>query len=340
MAKEKFTETYYKVAQCLNSDLIADFNPVTRVCGCDTSAGFATVFTAMGSRFDIKFVAEEAFLATDSYEVDTRSIDNVPVNEAMRYVRRETIAEDAVPDKYKNFVETVRTGGSVFKDYKVCALGDEDSEVLFLMSPSHKNPEEVANKFTTLVSKLNKKAYCTNEMQTCGYLTSAIGLRDQLDEFYENFLEMLDSREAVVTDDTYILDVLLSEYPDLKNKVFFIDEYLLNNGFKTTKQGLKIVLQESGIINRLYPLRKVDYSALFAGNEVSYPARSGYDVTDSGLAGGLGFADEEVFKKLSSRRNLDLNEIKGDVVVSVCANESFGLNYTNGKTITILDCFG
>ena len=136
--KNDFKTLYYRTANCLTSDIIADMNPASRVLGVDTTAGFGTVFTAMGSRFDIRFVAKEAFLATENYECDTRSVDHVSVDEVMRYVRAQTIAEDTLPEAYRPFVETVKKGESVYRQYHPVEIGSDGADVLFLMSPAQR----------------------------------------------------------------------------------------------------------------------------------------------------------------------------------------------------------
>ena len=108
MATQDFSKLYYRTANCLTSDIIADFSPVSRVLGADTSTGMGVVFTAMGTRFDMQYVAKEAFMATDSYESDTRSIDDTPVAEVMRYVRSEIIAGGHVPEAYQELTEKIR----------------------------------------------------------------------------------------------------------------------------------------------------------------------------------------------------------------------------------------
>ena len=114
MATQDFSKLYYRTANCLTSDIIADFSPVSRVLGTDTSAGMGVVFTAMGTRFDMQYVAKEAFMAADSYEADTRSIDDTPVAEVMRYVRSEIIAGGNVPEAYQALTEKIRKGECVY----------------------------------------------------------------------------------------------------------------------------------------------------------------------------------------------------------------------------------
>lgn len=94
MATQEFSKLYYRTSNCLTSDIIADFAPVSRILGVDTSTGVGAVFTAMGTRFDMQYVAKEAFMATDGYESDTRSIDDTPVAEVMRYVTRGDLLQE------------------------------------------------------------------------------------------------------------------------------------------------------------------------------------------------------------------------------------------------------
>ena len=116
--KQDFEALYFKAAFCLTSDIISDFNPVSRTLGVDVTDGMGTVFTALGARYDMRYVAEEGFLTTDSYETDTRSIDKVPVAEVMRYTRGQTIREDAVPEKYSEFVKKSGKEGACLKTIK------------------------------------------------------------------------------------------------------------------------------------------------------------------------------------------------------------------------------
>ena len=101
--KHDFETLYFKAAFCLTSDVISDFNPVSRRLGVDVTDGMGTVFTALGARYEMRYVADEAFLTTDSYETDTRSIDNVPVAEVMRYTRGQILRRfrENMPDLLK-----------------------------------------------------------------------------------------------------------------------------------------------------------------------------------------------------------------------------------------------
>ena len=131
MATQDFSKIYYRTTNCLTSDIIADFAPVSRVLGVDTSSGMGVVFTAMGTRFDMQYVAKEAFMATENYEADTRSIDDTPVAEVMRYVRSEVIAGEQLPEKYWALTDRIKNEESAFGQYKAYSDGMKDGEILF-----------------------------------------------------------------------------------------------------------------------------------------------------------------------------------------------------------------
>ena len=150
-------------------------NPVSRAMGVDKTAGFGTVFTAMGSRFDVAYAAEEAFLSTECGESDTRSIDNVSIAEAMRYVRGETILEDKIPAKFREFVEIIKKDYSVYADFGEFSTGDPDADLVFLVSPASRDPKGAAAKFTAIAEKAGRSAYCTNCLKDAGYLAIQIG---------------------------------------------------------------------------------------------------------------------------------------------------------------------
>lgn len=333
--KNDFKTLYYRTANCLTSDIIADMNPVSRILGVDTSAGFGTVFTAIGSRFDIRFVAKEAFMATENYESDTRSVDGVSVSEVMRYVRAETIAENALPKTYIPFVDAVKKGESVYRQYHTVQTGVDNAEILFLMSPAHVMPEKAATQFTSVVDKLGKSALCTNVFGDCGYLKLQLGLVDSLDT--EKLKKALEDYIMIVTDDQFILDAVLIQFPELTEKVLFIDEFL----FQCTenlniKASGKIMLHESGTIQRLYPTRKICYHKLLSGADIITSERSGYDTTDSGLAGGLGLAEPQIMLAIASRRMEDLTAAGADVIITPCACEATGLNCTEKAYVSTL----
>lgn len=339
--KQDFEALYFKAAFCLTSDIISDFNPVSRTLGVDVTDGMGTVFTALGARYDMRYVAEEGFLTTDSYETDTRSIDKVPVAEVMRYTRGQTIREDAVPEKYSEFVKKVREGRSVFRDYREYKSGEEDAAMLFLISPADKTPDCSAAAFARLAEKAGKKVFATNAYGDCGYLKLQLELFEELEENSASLKAVLDRYEEIVTDDQFVLDALLVQFGELAYKIRFVDEFLYENRekLKAAVFGKTIAVHESGIINRLYPARKVDYSELLEGANFVYPARSGYDVSDSGISGGLGLADEEVMKTVAGRRAKDLRSLKADIILSSCAAEKAGLAEGGAEEVESLLCY-
>lgn len=338
MATQEFAKTYYRTANCLTSDIIADFAPVSRVLGVDTSSGMGVVFTAMGTRFDMQYVAHEAYMATDSYESDTRSIDDTPVAEVMRYVRSEIIANDKVPERYKTLTDAVLAGESAYKHYKEYETGEDGAKVIFLISPASPDAAKSGENFTFLAGNADKSALCTNKYKDCGYLLLELGQIEAANEIGKKLSEELSGYDEIVTDDGYVLDALLVLSPELAGKVKFIDEFL--NEIKDVLPAKKgsVTLHESGIIQRLYPVRRVDYKELIPEVEVSVPWRSGYDVTDSGIAGGLGLAAPENLMAIATRRMMDLAECEGDVIVTPCACEAVGLNCAKkDSVVTLLD---
>lgn len=338
MATQDFSKLYYRTANCLTSDIIADFSPVSRVLGADTSTGMGVVFTAMGTRFDMQYVAKEAFMATDSYESDTRSIDDTPVAEVMRYVRSEIIAGGQVPEVYQGLTEKIRKGESVFAQYSEFKTGCEESDVLFLISPAAEDAAKTAGNFIEFSKKLGKSSYCTNEYQDCGYLLLQLGQTEAANVQAETMAAKLGNYKEIVTDDSYVLDALLIQFPELSEKIRFIDAFIYEGKEAVKPVKEHIVLHESGIIQRLYPSRIVDYQKLFSDADVILPKRCGFDVTDSGLAGGLGLYEPENLTAISSRRMTDLEEPEHDVIITPCACEAVGLNCAEKeKVMTLLD---
>lgn len=338
MATQDFSKIYYRTTNCLTSDIIADFAPVSRVLGVDTSSGMGVVFTAMGTRFDMQYVAKEAFMATENYEADTRSIDDTPVAEVMRYVRSEVIAGEQLPEKYWALTDRIKNEESTFGQYKAYSDGRKDGEILFLISPAAADAKKTADQFLKLADSCGKKAYATNEYKDCGYLLLQLGQTDAANAIAKKMEADLAAYETIVTDDSYVLDTLLVQFPELKEKIQFIDAFILETKGAIDGKAEKVVLHESGVIERLYPMRKVDYKELLKSAELLLPKRSGYDVTDSGMAGGLGLYEPENLMAIAGRRMTDLMEESHDVIVTPCACEAAGLNCAERETVlTLLD---
>lgn len=336
--KQDFEALYFKAAFCLTSENMSDFTPVSRTLGVDVTNGMGTVFTALGARYEMRYVAEEGFLATDSYEADTRSIDGVPISEVMRYVRGETIRENTVPEKYKQFVADVKEGKTVYADYETCKLGEENASVLYLISPADKDPKQSAATFAKMAEKIGKTTYATNEFGDCGYLMLQLEFYKELEQKASALKATIDKYDEIVTDDQFVLDALLVQFEDRADKIRFIDEFIFENKDKLAVEadGKKIAIHESGIINRLYPLRRVDYGEIFKGAEIVYPARSGFDVSDCGIAGGLGIANETVLKAIAKRRVKDLKALDTDEIISPCVAEKTGLEMSGAVRISSL----
>ncbi len=338
MAAQEFGKLYYRTANCLTSDIIADFAPVSRVMGVDTSSGMGVVFTAMGTRFDMQYVAKEAYTATDSYEADTRSIDDTPVADVMRYARSEIIAGDKVPEQYKSLTDSVLSGECVYNSYKEYETGDETAQVLFVISPAAPDAAKTSAQFISLAGKAGKTAFCTNKYKDCGYLLLQFGQMKAANALAEKIKADVQKYDEIVTDDSYVLDALLVLCPELASKIKFIDEFIYSSKAVLGEKAEKVVLHESGIIQRLYPNRKVDYKEVLPKADIIVPVRSGYDVTDSGLAGGLGLAEPGVLLAVAARRMMDLTAEEHDVIVTPCACEAVGLNCAEAENVvTLLD---
>lgn len=334
MAVQDFSKLYYRTANCLTSDIIADFVPVSRVLGVDTSTGMGVVFTAMGTRFDLQYVAKEAFMATDNYEADTRSIDDTPVTEVMRYVRGEVISDGILPEKYNAFVEMVTKGDCVYKNFKEYSTGEKASNILFLISPAEE-PKQAAEYFKSLCEKINKTVYCTNSYKDLGYLLLQMNKYAAAKEMYGAIEKDIEKYEYIVTDDSYVLDAFLIQYPELADKIYFIDEFFVKNDMKFDIKE-KVVIHESGVIERLYPNRKASYKDILSEADIILPKRSGYDVTDSGIAGGLGLAEINNLQVIASRRMYDLMSEEHDTIVTPCASEALGLRCAESENVVTL----
>lgn len=332
--KQNFTKTYYRTANCLTSDIMADFAPVSRVLGVDTSSGMGVLFTAMGTRFDLEYVGKEVFMATENYEADTRSIDDAPVAEVMRYVRGELVKTDKVPENLKPFVETILKGESVYKTYKEYTEGAADADILYLISPAA-DAAKNAGLMARAAEKLGKSVLSTNKFGDCGYLKLQIAAFDKEFEPCCCIKEEMSKHALVVTDDSYVLDALLIQYPECADKIQFVDAFIADNREAFGVKAAKAAVHESGVINRLYPERQVCYGSLL-GEDVRYPERSGYDVTDSGLCGGLGLAYPENLTAIAARRMMDLNSLGADVIITPCACEAAGLNCAEKGTVKTL----
>ena len=326
-----FGELYYRQVNCFVSNIIADRSPVVRINGIDKNAGFSVVYTALGSRFDIAQVAHEAFGFNEYYASDADSIESLPIAEAMRYVRGQAIKEGKVPSEYQSLVEKVRENKNLYGAVVWQEKGDKNAKTLYLPGPASQLDE-------TQVAAFNKVSggdfYATTEFNDCGFMQIQLALEEELEQTRGKLAGLIDRYETVVTDDQYVYDALKCLFPQA-DKIIFIDQYLISQGRKIKAKS--VALQESSVLNRLYPLNKTNLEDLFENTDIRLPRRSSWDVTDSGIAGGLGFFAETSWRNMAAGRLEMLEELATEETVSLCSAEAFGLNRGKEKVKTVLE---
>lgn len=338
MKKLDFISLYYNIDSTFISNIIPDINPVVRVCGIDETSGYGTVFTAIGSRFDADYAQKEAFKWTESYESDAKAVDRVNISEAMRYVRTVAVAENKLLPKYEFLVDQVKADKNLYGNVRMKTFGDDNAEIVFLPGPASQIKTENAEKFEKLAKLTNKSFKVVCDYNDCGYMKMELGL--DLDELQVKLEEDLKDANYIVTDDAYVLDALLVLLPNRAKKIYFLDQFVadhLPELFANLKG--EYVLHESGMVNRVYPTRMVDYETLANKAKFNKPQRSGYDVTDSGIAGGLGVFEEDVQNAVGQKRYDELANVSGGQIITPCSAEAYGLNeaINDNKVMTLLD---
>lgn len=338
MAKRDFASLYYQVANTLTSDTVFDGAPATRILGADSAPGFSTVFTALGSRFDVAYVAEEAFSGADDYESDVRAVDGVPVADALRYVRGQAVVQGALTPAQGSLAERARRGLPAYSGFHEAHAGDEAADLVFLASPAHADAEGACARFIELARRAGVPAFATNSFGDVGALALALDLEDAADDAADGLRRGLETYGTVVTDDAHVLDALLVLVPEYADRVRFIDAFAAEHAVALGAAGAsgRIAVHESGLLARLYPLDAVDYADLFPAAQVLLPARRGADATGSGLAGGLGLANGDSWRALAKRRLLDLEALGADVIVAPDAAEARALEEAGGARVLSL----
>lgn len=56
-----FNDIYYNSVECVRCNLCLDRCPAVRAVGTDKAPMYSAVYSALGSRFDLEMVTEEAF---------------------------------------------------------------------------------------------------------------------------------------------------------------------------------------------------------------------------------------------------------------------------------------
>lgn len=332
-----FSKFYYGSADCFISNINFDVAPSVRVAGADVTTGYGVVYTAIGTRFDLDHVANEAFRWSDNYESDFRAIDGMPIAETMRYIRMEAVDRNFVPKRYQDLVFKVKDKVNLYGEAKVLELGEKEAGILFLPGPASSLDDKNAKKFLELCEKNRKTAYVTSKFNDCGYMLLELGQYDDADKLRSQMKAVLEEYDQIVTDDGYVFDALNILFSEFREKLMFIDEFLAGLEHLNISQDQSYVLHESGVINRIYPNKWVDYGEFLEGLNLRLPIRSGFDVTDAGISGGLGFFDSDLMDKITRRRILDFELQENEVVLTPCTAEAFALRRHCEKVVTLLD---
>lgn len=329
-----FSKLYYRSVDCLTTNHLPDQNPVVRTCGIDTNAGYSVVFTAMGSRFDLDKVAQEAFGWTESYESDAASLECIPIAETMRYIRAVAIQNSQVPAAYAEIVEKIKNGCNLYGQPGFTSAGDPQAPLLFLPGPASQLDPSAARQFGSICEALGLSFHATSEYGDCGYLLMECGLFEAFHAVEAKCRAGLAAYRRIVTDDAYVYDALQVILGGQADRVAWIDRFLFDEHIRVRSPQC-VAVHESGLMQRLYPARVIEADRIFSAP--LFPNRSGYRTTDTGIAGGLGFFEPEIQKRLAARRAEDLLALKADCVVTPCSAEAYGLRAAGAAVKTYLE---
>ena len=108
-----FNDIYYNSVECVRCSLCLDRCPAVRAAGTDKAPMYSSVYSALGSRFDLEMVTEEAFQCIDCYECESACPVNVPIADTMAYIRRLCKEKNTVPDGVESIVQKAENGENI-----------------------------------------------------------------------------------------------------------------------------------------------------------------------------------------------------------------------------------
>lgn len=338
-----FTELYYDSVECIRCNLCLDKCPVVRAVGIDKAPLYSSVYTAMGSRFDLNTTTEDAYQCIDCYECDVVCPVDVPIADTMLYVRQMAVQEDNVPKGAAAVADKAANKENVLGDR--ISLESGQADVALFLGYAGEVDQDVVDAFGKICKAADVKYTVITDAADSGYLLARLGYTDKAKIAVEENAKLFKDAAAkvVVTPCSFSYEAFTKMYPEgmeYKHISEFIAE-LIEDGKLTLKQDdIKVGYHDAHFLTRVNGVSEEPRSIINAisGQAAIEPSRTGHKTAASGMGGGLGLFQKETMDQVSDNRAIELANLDCDTVVSGCVFEKYALkDALTKKDVKIID---
>lgn len=334
-----FDEIYYESIECLRCNLCIDKCPVVRSLGIDKAPMYLSVYSAMGSRFDIDITAKEAFLCIDCHECETSCPINVPIADTMAYIRKMAVDKEKVPLKAKEVMDIALAGKNILGDSIEIQQGE--CEIALYLGHAGQIDNKIIDSFDKICKAFDIEYTVLSKTLDSGYFIELSGLSEHTPRFVEeNVLEFKKAKaKTIVTPCSYSYEAFKKYYP--KDFEYLHISQFLSNLLKVTPIEINVTdeavgYHDSSFLTRINGILKEPRFIIekFSGKKPLEPQNTKYHTHCAGIGGGLGLFNEEVMKEITEKRAKELEALECDTIVCGCVFEKYDIEKVlSGKKV-------
>ncbi len=325
-----FTDIYYESVECIRCNLCLDKCPVVRAAGIDAAPLYASVYSAMGTRFDLDMTAEESFQCIDCYECEAVCPVEVPIADTMKYVRKLSIESGKVPEAAMKVIEKAKDGMNILGTPAEQKKGK--AEVALFLGYAGELDENTAHAFGKICKASGIEYTVISGAADSGYLLDSAGFEEDAKASVEKNVKLFDEAEVkvVVTPCSFSYEAFVKLYPHkfkFKHISQFVSELMADGKLKLEENGKKVAYHDPHFLTRVNGIEAEPRSIIKAvsGEKAAEPVRTGAKTSSCGIGGGLGLFNEEIMGLVNKNRAEELAKLGCDTVVSGCIFENYAL---------------
>lgn len=324
-----FNDIYYNSVECLRCNLCLDRCPAVRTMGTDKTPMYSSVYSALGSRFDLEMVTEEAFMCIDCYECESACPVNVPIADTFAYIRRLCKEKKTVPGAVTKLVNRAEAGDNILGS--VPKLPEGKAELAIFLGYAGELDEKQRMAFERIIKAAHIPYTYLTKTADSGYFLDRSGQSECVKEAVAanvNAFERVGAK-VIVTPCSYSYEAFKSYYPQSYTYLHmgeFLLKLLCDGRIKPVRKGAPVAFHGAHMLSRR---NEVDAAlkliSAISGQKAAQPGRTGYKTASSGIGGGLGLFCPQVSEAVTRIRAGELADLGFDTVVTDCVFEKYAL---------------
>ena len=337
-----FNDIYYNSVECVRCSLCLDRCPAVRAAGTDKAPMYSSVYSALGSRFDLEMVTEEAFQCIDCYECESACPVNVPIADTMAYIRRLCKEKNTVPDGVESIVQKAENGKNILGTPS--KLPEGKAETAVFLGYAGELDEEMQSAFDKICRAAGISYTFLTDTADSGYFLDRSGQSEGIQKAVETNVKAFERAQAkvIVTPCSYSFEAFRNYYPETYTYLHmseFLSELLTEGKIKAAECMKPAAYHAAHMLTRKNDVKAPEELILWlSGQKAVQPERTGYRTSSSGLGGGLGLFYPELAAAVSERRARELAELGCGTVVTGCVFEKYALKEAlREKEVEIID---